>query len=204
MDDASLVGLLSGSREEGWDLDDSMPDDRLWASPIGRFVAGVRDSSHTPRAMRLLALFAARRAVACWLLYCDGTTPIECIQATERVLDGDSPVSDLRPFLAPAVPSYQGEPIVDCRACDTGCAADAIAHMARLFAEGDPRELALCLSSADMAFDQSPLVRRDQFRQWLIEVAVPAALDERKLTEEEQARFRDYSLADLVVDRDGA
>jgi hypothetical protein len=55
-----------------------------------------------------------------------------------------------------------------------------------------------------MAFDQSPLVRRDQFRQWLIEVAVPAALDERKLTEEEQARFRDYSLADLVVDRDGA
>ena len=178
-------------------MDDSTPDDRLWASPIGRFVAGVRDRSRNPRAMRLLALFAARRAIACWLLYCDGTTPVEGIEATERVLERDAPVSDLQPFFEPAAPSCQGVPIVDCRACDTGCAATAVAHMARLVARGDARDLALCLSAADMAFDQSPLAPRDQFRRWLIEVAVPAALDERTLTEEEQSRFRDYSLDDL-------
>ena len=38
--------------------------------------------------MRLLALFAARRAVACWQLYCDDTSPLDGVRTAERVLEG--------------------------------------------------------------------------------------------------------------------
>ena len=74
--------------------------------------------------------------------------------------------------------------------------------MARLLVNRNPRDLAICLSAADMAFDQSPLVERDHFRRWLIEVATPAAIAQRSLTDEEAARFRDYEEADLVRDRE--
>jgi hypothetical protein len=67
--------------------------------------------------------------------------------------------------------------------------------MARLLFDRNPRDLAICLSAADMAFDQSPLVNRDHFRRWLIEVAAPAAIAHRSLTHEEAARFRDYTPA---------
>src|SRR5262249_49946812 len=175
-------------RDDIWDLEEATADDRLWASPLGRFVAGVRDASQSQRTMHLLALFAARRALACWQLYCDGTAPLDGVRAAERVLRGHTPSSALRSFVEPAVPSYRGTRIVDCRECDTSCAAAAVAHMARFIAEGNPRDLAICLSAADMAFDQSPLVHRDQFRRWLIEVAIPVALEARDLTEEEPYR----------------
>jgi hypothetical protein len=62
----------------------------------------------------------------------------------------------------------------------------------------------MCLSSADSAFDQSPLNQKDQFRRWLIEVAVPVATADRDLTEEEASRFRNYSLAELKAHRETA
>jgi hypothetical protein len=74
--------------------------------------------------------------------------------------------------------------------------------MARLIVDRNPRDLAICVSAADMAFDQSPLGSRDHFRRWLIEVAAPAAIARRSLTDEEAARFRDYAPTDLVRDRE--
>jgi hypothetical protein len=202
MAEVALVEILNQARDELWDLDDSTTDADLWASPLGRFVAAFQSLSEPQQGMRLLALFAARRAVACWQLYCDDTTPLDGVHTAERVLDGSAPASDLQRFLLPANPSYRGVPIVDCRECDTSCAAAAVAHMARLIMNAAPRDLAICISAADMALDQSPLGRRDQFRRWLIETAIPVALDQRALTAEETSRFRDFSPAEIEVDRE--
>jgi hypothetical protein len=76
--------------------------------------------------------------------------------------------------------------------------------MARVYSNGDPRDLAICLSSADMAFDQSPLGARDQFRRWLIEVAVPASMKHRELTAEESSRFQSYSVSEIDLVRERA
>jgi hypothetical protein len=193
--------ILAHSLEEFWDIEDSMSSTDLWASPLGKFVAAFNVHSSGPDSLRLLALFAARRALACWKLYCDGTFPLDGVVAAERSL-ADGSIDAVARFQQPALPSFRGTPIRDCRECDTSSSASAVSHMARLFCNGEPRELALCLSAADTAFDQSPLGGRDQFRRWLLEVAVPAAMERRELTSEEMSRFRDYSLAQLDRERE--
>ena len=202
MIDLSPASILSTSFDVTWELEDETADNHLWASPLGRFVAALRDTSPDQRAMHLLAFFAARRALSCWQLYCDGRIPLDGVQLAELILAGDADPAVLRPFLVPAIPTFRGSKIVDCRECDTSCAAASVAHMARLFVDRNPRDLAICLSSADMAFDQSPLVGRDNFRRWLIEVASPAATARRPLTGEEATRFRDYTTAELVRERE--
>jgi hypothetical protein len=202
MTDLFPASILSASLGETWDLEDDTTDSHLWASPLGRFVAGIRDTSLDQRSMHLLAFFVARRALPCWQLYCDGSIPLDGVRHAELTLAGNADPAGLRLFLEPAVPTFRGSKIVDCRECDTSCAAAAVAHMARLLVDRNPRDLAICLSAADMAFDQSPLVRRDHFRRWLIEVAAPAAIAHRSLTDEEAARFRDYTPAELVRERE--
>lgn len=202
MTDLSPASILSTSFDETWDIEDETTDSHLWASPLGRFVAAIRDTSPDQRAMHLLAFFAARRALSCWQLYCDGRIPLDGVQLAELILAADADPAVLRPFLVPAIPTFRGSKIVDCRERDTSCAAASVAHMARLFVDRNPRDLAICLSAADMAFDQSPLVNRDNFRRWLIEVASPAATAHRSLTDEEATRFRDYTTAELVRERE--
>jgi hypothetical protein len=198
----SIAEILSLSRDQIWDLDESVADSDFWASPLGTFVIAFKALTQNEGSLHRLALFAARRGVACWRLYCDGTTPLDGVTAAEQYLAGRAPNSALGQFSEPAIPSFRGTPIVDCRECDTSCAAAAVAHMARLIVGNDLRDLAMCLARADMAFDQSPLASRDQFRRWLIEVAIPVALEPRDLTDEEASRFRDYSLADLDHERE--
>jgi hypothetical protein len=202
MTDLSPASILSTSLGETWDLEEETPDSHLWASPLGRFVAGIRDTSPDQRAMPLLAFFVARRALPCWQLYCDGSIPLDGVQLAELVLAGNADAAGLRQFFQPAIPTFRGSRIVDCRECDTSCAAASVAHMARFLVDRNPRDLAICLSAADIAFDQSPLVNRDHFRRWLIEVAAPAAMAHRSLSDEEAARFRAYTPAELVRERE--
>ena len=68
MAEVALVEILKQERDELWDLEDSTTDAELWASPLGRFVAGFQSLAEPQHGMRLLALFAARRAVATWQL----------------------------------------------------------------------------------------------------------------------------------------
>ena len=58
------------------------------------------------------------------------------------------------------------------------------------------------MSAATTAFDQSPLGERENFRHWLLEVAVPAAYEDRELTAEEQRAFRSYDEAELRAQRE--
>lgn len=55
---------------------------------------------------------------------------------------------------------------------------------------------------ADSAFDQSPLIDQDHFREWLLEVAVPAAYDQRELNEVEQAAAVQHDAHEISVKED--
>jgi hypothetical protein len=192
MTDTAPLEILAAAIDDPWDLDATMADSRLWSSPLGRFVAMLSGRGGQVPSMRWLALFVARRALPCWELYCDSSQPRDVVAIAEECVRDASHTPKLSPFLEPARPAFRGVPIVDCRQCDTMCAAGAVAHMARHLLTGAPRDLALCISSADMAFDQSPL-GADSFRPWLIEVAVSAALEARELTPEERERFQSFS-----------
>jgi len=202
MTDRAPIEILVAAIDDLWDIDDAMADSYIWSSPLGRFAARLSDSGGNVTSMRWLALFVARRALPCWELYCDSTLPLDVVAIAEQCVGDASHTSTLAPFLEPARPAFRGVPIVDCRQCDTMCAADAVAHMARHLLTGDPRDLAFCISAADMAFDQSPL-RADDFRRWLIEVAVPVALEARELTPEERERFRSFSASEVREEREG-
>lgn len=194
------ITILERAKDDLWGVDESEPPARTWASPLGQFVSSF--VAHTgARGMHRLALFVARRALPCWELYCDGTQPIDTVNAAEHWLQASSSALARR-FSTPAVPSFRGIPIRDCRECDTALAAAAAAHLARLIGTNDPLQLVLCIDAADGAFNESPLHRHDAFRRWLIEVAVPTALEGRQLTSEERERFRTYTHSDIVRERE--
>jgi hypothetical protein len=201
MMNGSPSDILQSALTVSWDVDESTDAEQLRASPLGKFCAALADGDESRQTMRLLALSVAKRVLPCWQLYCDGRDPIDAVAAVENRLRESRGFEDLQPLSEPALPSFEGIPIVDCRACDTSCAALAVAHMVRLLLSGDHRELAYCLSAADMAFDQSPLGLQEEFRRWLVEVAVPAALDQRQLTDEEAQMLRRYSVAEIEAAR---
>jgi hypothetical protein len=56
----------------------------------------------------------------------------------------------------------------------------AVAAHAALFIRGGVIDDAYrCCVYADMAFDRSPLIGEDHFREWLLDVAVLAAFEDR-------------------------
>jgi hypothetical protein len=192
-----LKALMDEHEAEPWNAYDGMPLDVVWETLPGRLVAGVRDGVSSPiEALALLALAVAKRALPCWELYCDGDEPARAVAATEHVIRGVADALDVA-FERPARPSFCGIPIVDCRSCDTEAAADSVAYLVRFVRGHEPLDAVFCLSAADLAFDQSPLGRRDDFRQWLRDVALPAALERRLLLPEEEAVLRDYTVQDI-------
>lgn len=176
------------------DADDAMERSYVMSTEIGRLVQAfcVPDDLKGKMCLRWLVFFAARRALPCWDLYCDGDKPLLTVKAMELILNGAEKDASLRRYTSCAAPAYGGVPIVDCRSCDTTCAGVACSEAARFFLKNDLFIAVCALSSAYMAFDQSPMGRKEQFKKWVLEVAVPAAWDCRELTLEEQHRFRSY------------
>jgi hypothetical protein len=184
--------ILTHHAHEPWDADTSLGPEAAWKSVPGRLVDAIRSGVPSPaEVLSLLALAAAKRSLACWELYCAGDIPIRAVEAAERALCGGGPLPEER-LEEPAE-----SPFEDCRACDTGCAADAAAHLVRLVRGHDPVDCIYCLSAADMAFDQSPLGARDEFRRWLSEVVLPAAVERRPLTADEESALRQYSMDEI-------
>ena len=154
------------------------------------------------RRLARLALFAARRALACWELYCDEDRPRRAVEAVGRHLDGGAAAAPWDEFSIAAGPAYRGRPITDCRFCDTSCAAESAAHAALFVRGGDIDDAYRCVGYADMAFDQSPLREEDHFREWLLDVAVPAAFEDREMTATEQEALRGYDGSQISLMRD--
>jgi len=178
-----------------WDVDETTKPDRLWSSPLGELVVAFGDSrkgSEAHRRLSWLTMFAARRALPCWELYCDGRQPQEAVESVRAFLVNGYALADLERLSKPAVPSWGGVLITDCRECDTSCASGAAAYCVQYAASADPIKAACALSGADMAFDQSPLGIKEKFRAWLIDFAVPIAYERREMTLGDQNAYRDY------------
>ena len=196
VDDRRALGGRGHLRRRG-----HQPSSPLWHL-IDALAAGPTDLVRLRLAW--IALFAARRALACWELYCDGDGPRRATEAVARRLGGERAGADpgWRSLAAVAVPAYRGKPITDCRWCDTSCAAEAAAHAARFVACGDIDDAYSCVAYADTAFNQSPLIEEDHFQRWLLDVAVPAAHEIRELTLVEREALREYDASGLAALRD--
>jgi len=179
--------------------------DREQNSPLFQLILAFSDGageSETVERLGRLALYAARRALPCWDLYCDGTKPRAAVEAVEAwIRNGTSPSSWDSLVLAER-PAYRGHPIGDCRYADTSCAAEAAAYAARFAKDHVPLNAHRAVACADMAFDQSPLCEKDHFREWLLDIAVPAAYERRDLTPEECEVLREYDDGDIPAERE--
>lgn len=186
---------------------------------------GKEPEPEARRRLGWLALFAARRALPCWELYCDGQQPILTVETVRNwLLTGEPPkiVENSRslfsflPWLkkespqhdgwgihtSPAEPKYRGRRIRDCRACDTSCAANSAAATAKFASTGDPSQVVEALVGADDAFDQSPLGSADNFRRWLVEIAIPAAWRCQDMSSADQQALRQYNEAEIRTARE--
>lgn len=186
------------------DADDEMERTYVIGTEIGRLVQAFSAPDELRGKMRLrwLVFFAARRALPCWDLYCDSDKPLLTVKAMELVLNGVEEDSSLRHHTSREAPAYRGVPIVDCRFSDTACASGACSEAAQFFLKNDLFIAVCALSSAYMAFDQSPMGQREKFKKWLLEVAVPAAWNCQELTLEEQYLFRSYDIDSVTMARE--
>jgi hypothetical protein len=185
----------------GTDDDDAVDP----SCPLWRLVDSLRNSGPDDEARRRparLAFFAARRALTCWELHCDGDDPRRAVEAVGRYLAGDRVVGPWSDLCVPAAPAYLGNPISDCRFCDTSCAAQAAAHAAQYIAGGTIVDAYRGVGYADMAFDESPLCEEDHFREWLLDFAVPIAYEGREMTAIEREALREYHASEIPKMRD--
>jgi hypothetical protein len=201
----TVMNVLTGMRiriTEWWEDPET---DREQNSPLFQLVlafSGGAGGSETVERLGRLALYAARRALPCWELYCDGNKPRAAVEAVDGWLRNGTSPDSWDPLALADKPAYQGHPIIDCRACDTGCAAEAAAYVARYARDCDLIHAYRAIAFADMAFDQSPLCGKDHFREWLLDIAVPGAYERKDLTLEECEVLREYSAHDISAARD--
>jgi len=201
----AIATVCQDLRSRPWrDADDSMDREYVMHTELGDLVRAFESVAPDEAYMRLawLSMFAARRALPCWELYCDGRAPQEAVLAVrDWLLTGVAP-RNWKPHTKPGLPAYKGKRIVDCRECDTGCAADSAAQAARFATTRDLFDAVCALSAAYSAFDQSPLGSREEFDRWLLDVAVPAAYACRELTSEERVAFRTYDDEQVRLQRE--
>ena len=202
--DEIQIACATLRQNPNWNINDSMSDTKLRETPLGQLLGafeiyGTQWQNH--RRLGWLAMFAARRALPCWELYCDGDKPHQVIQAVEEWL-----ITDWNPHwvvLAKAAdPSFRGKHIRDCRVCDAGSAAEAAALAARFAWKGNPIDALCAVSWAAMAFDQSPLGSKDDFYTWSIDIAIPAAYQCRGLSIYERNLYRSYNPDEIPLDRE--
>jgi hypothetical protein len=175
------------------------------ACPLWRLVDSLRNSGPDEEArLRLarLAFFAARRALTCWEIYCDGDGPGRAVEAVGHSLAGDQVVGPWDDLCVPASPAYRGNPLWDCRFSGTSFAAQAAAHAAQYLVSGALADAYRCVGNADLAFDESPFAEEDHFREWLLDFAVPITYEGRDMTALEREALREYDAAEIPNMRD--
>jgi hypothetical protein len=181
---ATIIAICEQLRKSKWGDE----------SGLEKLVRAFAEESGNDADKRLgwLGLFVARRALPCWELYCDDNQPVRTVAFVRHwLVTGESPES-WDTFTREVLPRFRGKRIDDCRECDTSCAADAASAAARFASTGDIEHIVHALIAADGAFDQSPLGGKEDFRRWLVEIAVPAAWDCRELSQSEQRAFREF------------
>ncbi len=92
-----------------------------------------------------------------------------------------------------AIKPMEGDkPIVDCRYSDTMLASSAVTHAARYAQDRELLDAITSLSHSDGAFNSSPLGSVHVFEKWLLDYAIPIALQARAMTAQEAIADADY------------
>ena len=166
------------------DDDEDKSSSLFWELVSALAISGPK--AEVRRRLGRLCFFAARRALPCWEIYCDGDGPRRAIEAVGRDLDGGRQIDPGDDLCIAAAPSYRGDPIDDCRFSDTSCAAQSAAHAAYYLARGDLDDAYFCVGYADMAFDDSPLGEGGSPGNGCFDFAVPIAFEGREMTAAER------------------
>lgn len=161
-----------------------------------------RSGDEVHRQLTWLAFFAARRSLPCWDLYSDGDQPHQTLEVVKRWLVRGEQPERWELFTRAVQPTYRGRQIIDCTYSDTRAVAVAVAALARFCQYGDPGKAEEALESAADAFCSSPLGDGDDFHQWLVTIALPAALQSRELSDEEQQVLRDYDAGEIAQEKE--
>ncbi len=154
------------------------------------------------RQLGWLTYFAVRRALPCWDLYSDGDYPHKALEAVRSWLAHGERTEKGLAHANAVEPTYRGRRIIDCTYSDTMAVSESVAALARFCESGDPAVAREALHSAEDAFRFSPLWQQDQFRQWLACVALPASLEPRDLTADEQVAHRDYDAGEIAQEKE--
>jgi hypothetical protein len=199
------IEILKERIDKPWDADDSMKEEYVFSTPIGKLINSYILSMDKPKLLETLSwlcLFVSRRALVCWELYCDGTEPREITEMILNWLKTKKNKELLLSYTKEINPSYNGFAIIDCRYCDTRCAFDSCVNSVKYITTENCLYAVYAISSADMAFDQSPLNKKDNFRDWLIEYAIPISLQQREMSLVEQNALRVFNYEEISKDRD--
>ena len=89
--------------------------------------------------------------------------------------------------LSESCPAIQS-PHQDCRYSDTQGAVDAITHAARYINNETVLDAVYSISSADLAYNH--VLTEDEFRTWLLKVAMPVGAEHREMTFLERNEYR--------------
>jgi hypothetical protein len=174
------IQIFAKELDEWWDAEEGMADDYIFSLPPGRFVLAIH--AHDPEILDWLVYFVARRALPCWEISCDNPQPRKNVEAM-----GDFLCKDHWPNWLECIGRIPS-PHYDCLYSETQSAADAVVACARYLESHQPRFAVYCISGASCAYDH--ILIEDRFREWLLEVAIPVALEKREMTRHEQEALR--------------
>jgi hypothetical protein len=198
-----ILDYLKQHSDVSWDADGTFNNEITWRSPLGRLVKAFgecKTESVNYRRLEWLTMFAARRVLPVWELYCDTNKPRETIDLLQANLFLGKKSFQTR-MNKPPIPSFRGRRINDCRASDTNCAGESVFYANKFSLTAESIYAVYSISLADMAVDQSPLANEDNFRKWFIETAIPIAYEQREMTVEEQNAYRTYNAEEIAEER---
>ncbi|WP_339747668.1 hypothetical protein [uncultured Rubinisphaera sp.] len=183
-----------------WCAGDHLPQSEVRSSIPWAIVDSIYQSANDPTdAVSIVALtctFVARRSLACWFNYCDDSYPLQLAdRLVSAIIKNDMNAITLDDTV-PCYPTEKGIPIVDCRQADTMAASESVAYAAAYFIKQKIELAVFSLSDATAAFNESPIASYDfeeRMQEWLLTVAIPAAVEQRELNFEEQSALADFS-----------
>lgn len=159
-----------------WDADEDMESDYVRKSPLGIFAIELHRIN--PVILERLTFFSALKALPCWELSCDGKELKQVLKKINSYISNNLTKEELKDVSTPIQ-----SPMNDCRYSDTQGTADAAGFCAKYIITQEPLFAIYSISGADFAYDH--VYTNDNYREWLIDVALPIALKKETISNEE-------------------
>jgi hypothetical protein len=159
-----------------WDADDGMDDDSVRKSPLGIFAVELHKIN--PVVLERLTFFSALKALPCWELDCDSKNLKQVLKRIELSITDNMIEENLHEVSTPIQ-----SPMKDCRYSNTQGAADAAGFCAKYILSKDPIDAVYSLSGAEVVYDH--VYTNDNYREWLIDVALPIAFEKATISNAE-------------------